>query len=61
MIPRIMDIAHKEGVFVQSVGLHKPTLEDVFLHFTGRTIREQETGKKEYMQRMIGAQMRGTR
>ena len=47
MIPRIMDIAHKEGVFVQSVGLHKPTLEDVFLHFTGRTIREQETGKKE--------------
>ncbi len=61
MIPRIMDLAHKEGVFVQSVGLHKPTLEDVFLHFTGRTIREQETGKKGYMQRMIGAQMRGTR
>jgi len=61
MIPRIMDLAHKEGVFVQSVDLHKPTLEDVFLHFTGRSIREQEAGKKEYMQRMMGARMRGTR
>jgi ABC-2 type transport system ATP-binding protein len=61
MIPRIMDIAHKEGVIVQSVGLRKPTLEDVFLHFTGRTIREQDTGKKEHIQRMVRERMRGTR
>ena len=61
MIPRIMDIAHKEGVIVQSVGLRKPTLEDVFLHFTGRTIRDQDTGKKEHIQRMVRERMRGTR
>ncbi|GFO97559.1 daunorubicin resistance ABC transporteraTP-binding subunit [groundwater metagenome] len=61
MIPRIMDLAHKEAVIVQSVGLHKPTLEDVFLHFTGRTIREQDTGKKEHIQRMVRAGMMGTR
>jgi ABC-2 type transport system ATP-binding protein len=29
--------------------VHKPTLEDVFLSFTGRTIREQEAGQKENM------------
>lgn len=61
MIPRIMGLAHKESVIVQSVGLHKPTLEDVFLHFTGRMIREQDTGKKEHIQRMMRARMMGTR
>lgn len=47
MIPRILHLAHEEGVFVHSVSLRKPTLEDVFLHFTGRTIREQEASIKE--------------
>jgi ABC-2 type transport system ATP-binding protein len=37
---------------IQSISLRKPTLEDVFLHFTGRTIREEEAGAKETM-RMI--------
>ena len=27
--------------------LHKPTLEDVFLHFTGRNIRESLLGKSD--------------
>jgi ABC-2 type transport system ATP-binding protein len=37
---------------IQSISIRKPTLEDVFLHFTGRTIREEEAGAKETM-RMI--------
>jgi len=58
MIPRIMHLAHEEGVFVQSVSLRKPTLEDVFLHFTGRTIREQEASVKEQIRMKAKASMR---
>jgi ABC-2 type transport system ATP-binding protein len=58
MIPRLMALAHKEGVSVQSVSLRKPTLEDVFLHFTGKTIREQEASVKEQVRMQAKARMK---
>ena len=39
-IPEIMQEANKCSAIITSVGLHKPTLEDVFLMYTGRKIRE---------------------
>jgi ABC-2 type transport system ATP-binding protein len=42
-IPELMNLALQTGTKVQAVNLRKPSLEDVFLHFTGRTIREEET------------------
>jgi ABC-2 type transport system ATP-binding protein len=39
-IPAIMDAARRAGIEIKSVNLRKPSLEDVFLHFTGRRIRE---------------------
>ena len=39
-IPAIMDVAKRAGIEIKSVNLRKPSLEDVFLHFTGRRIRE---------------------
>ncbi len=42
-IPELMNLALKTGTKIKSVNLRKPSLEDVFLHFTGRTIREEET------------------
>jgi len=41
-IPELIQEAQKAGAGVVCVSLHKPSLEDVFLHFTGRTIREQD-------------------
>jgi len=41
-IPELINLALKTGTKVKSVNLRKPSLEDVFLHFTGRTIREEE-------------------
>jgi len=58
MIPRLLALAHKEGVSVQSVSLRKPTLEDVFLHFTGKTIREQEASVKEQVRMQAKARMK---
>jgi ABC-2 type transport system ATP-binding protein len=41
-IPELIHLAQRSGAAVNCVNLHKPSLEDVFLNFTGRTIREQE-------------------
>jgi ABC-2 type transport system ATP-binding protein len=41
-IPELIVIAEKAGIKVNSVSLHEPSLEDVFIHYTGKTIREQE-------------------
>ncbi|MEA2032630.1 MAG: ATP-binding cassette domain-containing protein [Euryarchaeota archaeon] len=62
-IPRIMRLAHEEEVLVHSVSLRKPTLEDVFLTFTGRTIREQEASVKEQnrMKAKVSMRMGGKR
>ena len=46
-IPKLISIAQKKGLDIKSVSLHKPSLEDVFLHFTGKTIREREASQKE--------------
>jgi ABC-2 type transport system ATP-binding protein len=46
-IPRIIDTLTHEGHEVTSVQLARPTLEDVFIKLTGRTIREDEASSAE--------------
>ena len=45
-LPRIVEFAANAGIRVDSISLHEPNLGDVFLHYTGRAIREEES--KEY-------------
>jgi ABC-2 type transport system ATP-binding protein len=45
----IVRISEKIGASIDSISMHEPTLEDVFLHFTGRTIREEEASPKDRM------------
>ncbi len=40
-IPAIFDIARTIHVSISSVDVRKPTLDDVFLYYTGRSMREQ--------------------
>jgi ABC-2 type transport system ATP-binding protein len=42
-MPRIMEIATQNNVYVESLISREPNLEDVFLHYTGRSIREDPT------------------
>jgi ABC-2 type transport system ATP-binding protein len=49
MIPKLIDLATKNKIEVKSVSLHKPTLDNVFLHYTGKTIREEEATVKDSM------------
>jgi len=46
-IPLLVNLAQKNSINVELVNLRKPTLEDVFLHFTGRTIRQEEGSTRQ--------------
>ncbi|MBE0476450.1 MAG: ATP-binding cassette domain-containing protein [Coriobacteriia bacterium] len=48
-IPTVLGSLGAEGLQVLSVNLARPTLEDVFLKLTGRTIREEEAGAREQL------------
>jgi len=39
VMPRIMELAIRNGIVINSIELREPNLEDVFLHYTGRVIR----------------------
>lgn len=52
-IPEIMLTACRGDVVIRSVGLHEPTLEDVFLKFTGKKIREAESANQGRMMARI--------
>lgn len=55
ILPFIMQIAQKSKISVNSVSMKTPTLEDVFIHHTGRAIRDVETEGKDMM--MLAATM----
>lgn len=49
LIPEIVRIASKQGMEITSIRLKRPTLDDVYLHYTGRDIREADGGREELL------------
>ncbi|GAA5120232.1 ABC transporter ATP-binding protein [Haloechinothrix salitolerans] len=43
----VADLVTGAGVGVSQLRMHRPTLDDVFMHFTGRAMREDEPGLTE--------------
>jgi ABC-2 type transport system ATP-binding protein len=41
LLPKIVDLATKNRVDIESVSIREPSLEDVFIHYTGRAIRTE--------------------
>ncbi|UCE75256.1 MAG: ATP-binding cassette domain-containing protein [Methanomassiliicoccales archaeon] len=58
VIPEALNVVREHGVEVKSVSLHAPTLEDVFIKFTGRRLRDEAEGKKGQLKRRIGHRRR---
>lgn len=58
-IPKLFEIANKDKIEITSVNLHKPTLDDVFLHYTGKSIREENGSVVESMRMRRKAWGRG--
>ena len=46
-VPELIDFADNHEFVISSIELRKPSLEDAFLHYTGKTIREEEGSLKE--------------
>ena len=57
-LPALIGLVHAEGLGIITVNYHKPSLDDVFLHFTGKTIRDGEQDKKGMMRNSFQARSR---
>lgn len=41
LLPEVLRVLDKENIAIQSIGLSRPSLDDVFLQKTGRSLREE--------------------
>jgi ABC-2 type transport system ATP-binding protein len=48
-IKKVFDKSRKAGIEILEASIHKPTLNDVFLHLTGKEIREEKANAKDNM------------
>ncbi len=53
-LPKIIQLAQKAKLTVSSATIKRPSLEDVFIHYTGRAIREEEGDNKQTIRAMKG-------
>ena len=57
-IPGIMQILSGQGIEIKTISMARPSLDDVFLKYTGRTIRAQEGTPTTFVQLRRQAQRR---
>ena len=57
-LPKIMRVIDKDGIEIETVSMKKPTLDDVFLHYTGRSIRDEKSDKNLMIKLRRRAMMR---
>ncbi|HVP97572.1 ATP-binding cassette domain-containing protein [Methanoregula sp.] len=48
-LSQIVTLLNEQKIPITSISVHKPTLEDVFLSFTGKTIREEDISRRDAM------------
>ena len=46
-IPRLIDLIRTQDIEINSINLKKPTLDDVFIHYTGRRFKAEEQVKEQ--------------
>jgi ABC-2 type transport system ATP-binding protein len=51
-VAELARLAATNGIEIESLSIRKPTLEDVFLYYTGRMMREEEANSKDQMRMM---------
>ena len=50
--PLVLNALMKQGVTITKLSLSKPTLDEVYLEYTGKAMREEEGGENVFRQRM---------
>jgi len=51
--PQIMDVIRSKGLHVNKIALTKPTLDEAYLEFTGRSLREEETDRMQMFSQRV--------
>ncbi|NYZ77191.1 ATP-binding cassette domain-containing protein [Candidatus Micrarchaeota archaeon] len=51
LVPKAMEIALKEGIEIESMEVHMPSLEDVFIYYTGSSIRAEKGAGSDFAAR----------
>jgi ABC-2 type transport system ATP-binding protein len=60
-VPSIMQMMGSQGIEVKTISMSRPSLDDVFLKYTGRTIRAQQGTPTTIVQRRRQANRRRNR
>ena len=45
LLPEVMDRLRNGGIKIKAVNLKKPSMDDVFVHYTGRELRDNGAEK----------------
>lgn len=53
-VPGIMKLIYDHSYSFQSLTIQRPTLEDVFINYTGKSLREEGADKTQTMQKKMG-------
>jgi len=51
--PQIMDLIRSKGLHVTKISLTKPTLDEAYLEFTGKSIREEEANQQQMFSQRV--------
>lgn len=51
--PEIMDLIRSRGLHVMRISLTKPTLDEAYLEYTGRNLREEETNRLQMFKQRV--------
>jgi len=51
--PQIMDLIRSKGLHVTKISLTKPTLDEAYLEFTGRNLREEEADRMQMFRQRV--------
>jgi len=51
-MPKLFDKIRNEGIEIKSINLKKPSLDDVFIQYTGRGLRDENREQNQMMSRM---------
>jgi ABC-2 type transport system ATP-binding protein len=53
--PKLIEKIRNNGIEIKSINLKKPSLDDVFIQYTGRHLREEEEKKKNHLSMIRGS------
>ncbi|MDY6843041.1 MAG: ATP-binding cassette domain-containing protein [Thermodesulfobacteriota bacterium] len=57
-LPSIIKMAHASHMEIESINIRRPTLEDVFIHLTGKVMRDESGGVLDHIRSVMRAGQR---